>query len=86
MEKEMKMTIKWPNWRIISNQYCFVVGRKLNPTRWKAETYHNTLARPCQSLIENRIRSETATTVIDAICIASVRPSSLRRLTKLWLK
>lgn len=79
----MKMTIEWSQWRIRSSDYCYIVERKINPTRWRAETYHNSLAQACQSLLDYRIRTETADCVIDATNRASIRLQSAQLLQKI---
>lgn len=79
----MTMTIEWPQWRIRSNNFGFVVERKINPTRWAAETYHNTLAQACQSLLDYRIRTETAHCVVNAIDTVSARLSTAELIKKI---
>ena len=77
------MTIQWQQWRIRSNDFGFVVERKINPTRWKVEIYHNSLAQATQSLLEYRIRTETSDCVIDAIDDASARLSTAKLVKKI---
>lgn len=77
------MIIEWRQWRIRSTDMCFQVERKINPTRWVAESYHNTLAQACQSLLEYRIRTETANYVIDATDAASARLNTAKLIKKI---
>ena len=77
------MIIQWPSWRIKSEEHGYVIQRKLKSGRWVSQWFLTTLAEACDSLLQYRIRTETAQYVIDATNEASAALGRAELISKI---
>jgi hypothetical protein len=67
MKMKTAMTIQCGhNWRIKSYQYGYQVERRINETRWRAESYYPEISMAVDAVLKERIQTETQNVTVHA--------------------
>jgi len=77
------MKIELRNWRIKSTEYCYMVERRSGLKYWKPAGYYGTLRQAAQSVLDQRVRTETTDCVIRAYDEASRRIETAKLIKKI---